>query len=324
MILPTLFLLLVLLNILAWNQAAGMTVLRPYVRKLSGLPGFLRTIFLGMRVLRPAITETPAHHHLPFTEHTFASADGLRLHAWHIPAPDAPAAAGGTLILTFNWFGGSKCALLPHLHEFHKSGYAVFATDLRGHGGSGGHETTLGWREGRDVLAALAYARRTFRPERILLHGVSLGAVSILRAFHLCDLNAGYPQAGRVCAIVLEAAFDRLRNTVRHRVATFGIPEWLPFADLILFWGGVRQQFPAFAHNPAAYARSVDVPALIVHGGADPYIRPEEARRIAAAVPENRATFVVIPGQPHGTALFEHPEAWRQSVLPFLQKQCCR
>lgn len=337
-----------LLNFIAWNQAAGMTTLRSTVRRLEGLPGFLRMALCGMRVLRPVLSDTPANHHMPYSDHRFPSTDGLQLHAWHVPAADGAVVAtteagatgaagaidggagggqqacggkGRALIVSFNWFGGAKCALLPHIGQFHREGWDVFAVDLRGHGGSDGSRTSLGWHEARDVLAALAYARRVFAPERIVLHGVSLGAVAALRAFHLCELNAGLCAGmGRVAGLLLESPFDRLYHTVRHRVATFGVPECVPLAALMLFWGGVQLRYPPFCHDPYRYARSVDAPVLILHGGDDAFIREAEARRVAENVPGGNGALVVIERQPHGTALFDHPEAWKAAALPFLRE----
>lgn len=300
---------------IAWNHARGMTVFRSHVVLQPGWRGIVRTVFGGLQVPRPQITQTPEHIKLPFQESEFKSIDATRLHAWMVPltAKSAAAAPGGVQeerdwVLTFNWFGGCKSDLLPHILAFHRMAWNVCAVDLRGHGGSAGNETTLGWREGWDVVAAISHLRRTARPRRLILHGVSLGAVAILRAFHLAAIQAD--------GLILESPFDRLLHTVRHRVATFKMPGF-PFGDLLLFCGGLRQRFNPRRLNPVEYAPQISAPVLILHGPDDPYITCTEVRRLADAFP-TEARLEFIPGHGHGTSLPAHQQLWNEQVASFL------
>jgi dipeptidyl aminopeptidase/acylaminoacyl peptidase len=92
-----------------------------------------------------------------------------------------------------------------------------------------------------------------------------------------------------------------------------------PFAELLLFWGSVQQGFNLFSHNPADYARSVNFPALVLHGEKDERVTLEEARAIAAAMGTN-ARFVAFPGVPHMPIVDARPEQWRREVGEFLER----
>jgi hypothetical protein len=69
--------------------------------------------------------------------------------------------------------------------------------------------------------------------------------------------------------VILEAVFDTMLNTVRHRFHAMGIPAF-PSAQLLVFWGGRQWGFDGFAHNPVQYAASLNCPSLFMHGANDP------------------------------------------------------
>jgi hypothetical protein len=84
-----------------------------------------------------------------------------------------------------------------------------------------------------------------------------MGAAAILRAVHA---HAIQPDG-----VILEAVFDTLLNTVRHRFRAMQVPAF-PSAELLVFWGGRQWGFDGFEHNPSGYAASVHCPTLLMHG----------------------------------------------------------
>jgi hypothetical protein len=118
-------------------------------------------------------------------------------------------------VLLFPAWSEARASLLAEARAYHDLGLDVLLVDLRGTGGSDGDTCTLGVREALDVSAAAAHADAHLRPGPTILHGRSLGAVSILRAIH----------EGRVRpdALVLESPFDSLFATVGNRCAAGGL-----------------------------------------------------------------------------------------------------
>jgi hypothetical protein len=120
-----------------------------------------------------------------------------------------------------------KCTLLAEARALMEMGYGCLLVDFRGHGGSDGRITSLGYREALDVEAACGWARRRGGP--VLLYGSSMGVAAVLRAV---ALGLAAPDA-----LLLESPFDRLLTTLRRRLRLLKLPAW-PAAELILFWGG--------------------------------------------------------------------------------------
>ena len=86
---------------------------------------------------------------------------------------------------------------------YHDMGYHVLLVDLRCHGKSGGTFLSLGKWESLDVASFIAYILKKDASSSIILHGVSLGAVSIF-----LSLRFSFPK--NVCAIVS----DKIRTGV--------------------------------------------------------------------------------------------------------------
>jgi pimeloyl-ACP methyl ester carboxylesterase len=119
-------------------------------------------------------------------------------------------------------------------------------------------------------------------------------------------------------AIILECPFNRLIDTVGNRFAAMGVPAF-PFAQLIVFWGGVQRGFSGFDHNPVDYARSVQCPTLVLHGQTDPRVTEQQVTAIYDNVPGEKR-LVMFAGVGHQPYLAKQPEKWRAAVETFLDR----
>jgi dipeptidyl aminopeptidase/acylaminoacyl peptidase len=143
-----------------------------------------------------------------------------------------------------------------------------------------------------------------------VLYGISMGGAAVLRAVAA--------QGVKPDAIIVESAFDTLLNSAKRRFYASGLPG-TPFAELVLFWGSVQRGFNFFAHNPVDYARSVNCPALILHGGKDPRAPPAQARAVAQAM-GSHARLVIYDGVPHRAIVEARRSEWTREIGAFLQR----
>jgi alpha-beta hydrolase superfamily lysophospholipase len=310
----SLFVVFVLLNLLAYSHARAMT---HFVRGGSltarpeslSWPQKLRVLLTGVRIPKPLNKITPDSVGFAFSTHRFDTADGISLEAWQVPHPRPRG-----VVLLFHGYAACKANLLPEARAFHELGYATWLIDFRGSGGSDGAETTIGIREAEDVAAAVRYVQSLRAGQRVILYGQSMGSAAILRAVAVHGV--------RPDALILENSFDRLFTTVANRFRALGVPSF-PAAQLLVFWGGVQQQFNGFQHNPVDYARNVDCPVLLLHGADDPRVAPVEAEAVFANL-SGAKRLVLLTGVGHEPCLAASPECWTQSVLPFLDQHLRR
>jgi hypothetical protein len=299
----------VLLNAVAYFHAWAMLHFagaRERTKPPEQLPWHAKAkvLLVGIDLPRPQNRELPADLASSFTTHRFSTADRVELEAWW--APDAK--ERGVVVL-FHGYAATRSALLDEARAFRELGFSTLLVDLRGHGGSSGDWTSIGYYEAADVAAAAAYVRRDLgRASPLILYGQSMGAVSIVRAVSTDSAVAS--------AVIVEGLYDEMFNAIRNRFRAMGLPPF-PLAELLGFWGGVQMGFPAHRHNPSDYARGIAVPVLMLHGEDDPRATRDQARRVFDRLGGPKR-FVEFPGARHGSLYRVSSERWIEAVEPFL------
>ena len=301
-------------NVVAFNHAWSMThfaaggVRTPSPESLS-FGQKLGVLCLGANIPRPANQNDPGSLGLVFETHKFFGKDRVELEGWRINRPDAKA-----MVLMVHGYASCKEQLLPEAKAFYYLGYATFLLDLRGGGGSGGNETTIGVDEAEDVESAVNHLQGNGLDCPLILYGQSMGSVAILRA--ISELGI------RPDAVILECPFDRLISTVGNRFTAMGLPAF-PFAQLLVFWGGVQNGFNGFQHNPAEYAKRVRCPLLLMHGQDDPRVTVQQASAIFQNIPADKE-FKLLPSVGHESYVRATPELWTRTVERFLNSAKAR
>jgi pimeloyl-ACP methyl ester carboxylesterase len=260
---------------------------------------------LSAPVRRP-VERTPADFGLGYREVEVRSSDELRLSAWWVEGVDSSRAA----LLVHGW-GADKSSrhVLETAAVYEEAGFDVLMIDPRGHGGSEGDRVTLGYREVRDVQGALSWLeKRGFDPERVVLHGWSMGGAAVIQAA---------PGTG-VAAVVEESAYADLPSLLRERLPEVSeLPAF--FTPGIFVVGRLFLGIDPWAVRPVEEAGQLSregVPLMIIHSRDDEVVPFEHAGTLAKAHPG--AVFWTLEGYEHVHA-YEHPE-YRERLLGFLDE----
>lgn len=254
--------------------------------------------------VREPADRTPAGAGLAFRTVVIETGDGLLLEGWWIEDPGA----SRTVVLVHGWGGGKDDAhVVQTARVYSGAGFDVLMLDLRAHGGSEGERVTLGYREMRDVRAALAWLdRRGTAPDEVVLHGWSMGGATVLRAA---------PGTG-VAAVVAESAYADLPALLRERLPeASGLPAF--FNPGIFFVGRRFLGIDAWRVRPEEDARRLykeGVSCMIIHSRSDALVPFEHAETLAKAHPE--ATIWRLEDYDHVRA-YTHPD-YREQILRFL------
>ena len=284
--------------------AVGMRTAPP--GKLSAL-GKAKTLIVGVEIPRPVVDAVKAEFPQPSRTVRFVARDGVNLAAWDIPAA-APTELG--VVVMFHGYAVSRSSLLGDARVLHELGWRTVLVDFRGSGDSEGSLTTLGWREARDVAAAMAWARHEWPEKETIAYGQSMGGAALLRAMATEGVAPD--------AIVVEAPFDKLLTTIGHRNHAMGLPSF-PFAQLLVLWGGMQHGFNAFTLNPVDYATAANCPALVLAGGQDPWVTPAEVRRVSAAMRGPTQCYVFEHGR-HCGFWWDVPDEYRRVLAEWTGK----
>ncbi len=302
---------LIALNLVAFMHAGAMTTWSTEGEVTEapdrlGMLEKLRVLATGVSVPRPTGELTPLAFGLEYENVSIPDGhDSLTLEAWYLPGADDEIVA-----VLFPGYAASKEAMLPHALAFLDLGASVLLVDFHGVGDSHGSGTSLGIFEARDVLAAEQWVRATRPWAEVVLYGQSMGGAAVLRAVALEQV--------RPDAIVIESTFDRLLSAVSARFHRMGMPA-TPFAQLLVFWGGVRLGENGFEHAPVEFATSVTCPALVLHSADDSNISLEQARRIFDAL-GGWKRFAEYPDTGHGELMASRPARWSEDVAELLSQ----
>ena len=235
---------------------------------------------------------------------------GIMLSGWYAEVdPNAPA-----VVLTHGIDAGKYSGnVLTPAGMLYKNGFNVLLYDLRNHGesDSDGGRTSVGNKEYLDVLGAWDYLvkARGFKPDRVGLYGLSLGAGSTLNAF---------AEEPGVSAVLVDSPFADLQQIISEEMTRKNYPTFLAPAGILSarLVGGVD----LLEHSPKDAIRAAgDRPIFIIHGTDDERINVHHARDLEALAKETGADLTVwyVDGAHHVESVFLVPEQYEQAMTNF-------
>jgi alpha-beta hydrolase superfamily lysophospholipase len=265
---------------------------------------FIKTwkLFKGPKFRKTIETEFP---HYPYETVQLITKKNNLIEAWHIPADSSKAT-----IIMIHGLGANKSSLLDEAYEFRYLGFNVMMVDLRAHGNSSGNTTTLGVRESEEVKIAYDYISKKGE-QKIILYGVSLGAVVIAKAIYDYNLQPS--------GIILDMPFETLKKLFEGRARILGFPEE-PFGVLVTFWSGIERGFNGFKHNTSRYVQKIKCPVLMQYGALDRLVTSEETNSVFKNISSPDKKLVIYKNAGHESFLRNEPELWRKEVSEFLLK----
>ena len=236
------------------------------------------------------LVTTPDDHGLDYEDLALVADDGVRLHAWFVPAPDARAT-----LLFFHGNGGNLSYRMDSLRIFHDLGLSVLILSYRGYGRSEGRPSEGGIQ--RDANAAWRHLRedRGFPAEEIVVFGRSLGAA----------VGAELAARERPGAVILESAFTSAADLAAD------VYPWLPVRWLIRYEYDVRGAL-----------RDIDAPVLIAHSRDDEIVPFRHARELEVAGNGNTRLLEMRGG--HNDGFLRTGAAYRQGLNDFLDRSLAR
>jgi len=253
-------------------------------------------ILLILRLLESRLIFFPNHPHrldgdwkpagLPIKEVSLTTSDGVKLHAWWIPAD--------TATFTFLAFHGNagnithRAEVYAFLHQLPAN---VLAVEYRGYGRSEGTPSEDGlYQDARAAYAFLVNEKR-ISPARLIPFGLSLGT----------SVAANLAAERLVGGVVLEAPFPSVRAVARK------VYPFLPGLGWI-----AKSRF-----DTAAKLEMIRVPVLIVHCTQDPVIAFELGEETFRHAQEPKS-LLRIEGICHEEASLVAPARYRAQLLAFL------
>jgi len=194
-----------------------------------------------------------------------------------------------------------------------KKGYNAVALDLRGHGESEGQYTTFGYLEKKDVSILMDSLTNRGIKKPFGIWGHSLGGAIALQTLAVDKrLQFGIIESSY-------ADFDQITKDYAQYYLHFELDD---FQEWLNKRAGALAGFPVDKVNPADYTPEIYQPILIIHGTADPKIKPENARILYRTLSSKQKEIVWVRGAKHtdihqvgGTNLFNKIDIFIKKTL---------
>jgi uncharacterized protein len=255
----------------------------------------------------------------------FPNADGQTLRGIYWPTSQ-PSRLG--VILFGLEFGSNRWACVPYCRFLREAGFDIFTFESRGQGDSDpepGYEP-LQWvtdHEVKDVYAAIDYlkGRPDADPRGAGFFGISKGG------------SAGLLAGGRAtylrCFVTdgIFATHTTMVPYMRKWISIYSKRIWLQKALPDWYYGLLareglqrirRENGCRFPHLEKSLPRLAPRPLLMIHGGADTYIKPDMARTLYRMARQPKELWLV-EGARHNQAFHVANEEYQRRVLDFFR-----
>lgn len=238
-------------------------------------------------------------------EDVYIMSDSFRLHGKLFKNP------GTKYALVCHGYTSKAKHMAGFVNKFHSLGYNVLAVDARAHGDSEGTKIGMGWVERFDVIEWINYIISLEPDAQIILHGVSMGASTVLMA-------SGEELPKNVKAIIADCGYTSEWDEFRQEADVLHIP-WFPVLNATSAISKVRDGYDFKQASAVEQVKKSHTPTLFIHGSEDelvPYGMLNELYSAANCEKE----ILTIKGAGHALSSSVAPELYWNTVEKFLEK----
>jgi uncharacterized protein len=258
--------------------------------------------WLLARPVQTAIGNPPAD--LNAEPVTFASDSGATVHGWWCPIQNA----NGTVLL-LPGIRANRLSMVERARFLRRAGYSVLLIDFQATGETAGDHITFGWKESRDVLAAIDFIRQADATVPVAIIGSSLGGVAALLATPPLKIDA----------LVLEEVYPTIEIATRNRMENYLGMFGRTLTPLLLNQLQWRVGVSASQLHPVDHIENVKCPVFIASGENDRNTRPADTRMLVERA-RNPKEVWSVPNVGHVDLHRAAQQEYETRVLAFLSK----
>ena len=237
---------------------------------------------------------------------TVQSFDNLNLHATYF----LPKNESHHWAILVHGYGRDQTYAFDYAEEYLKHGYNVLTPDLRASGTSEGIYLTMGYFESQDILIWCEKIVERDAQAKIILHGVSMGAATVLMAAALNPKN--------VVAVVEDCGYTTAYEMFSAQMQKiFGLPEF-PIMNFVDVVSKIKTGVAVSDAAPIISVANSKIPTLFIHGDADKLVPFEMLDKLynASAAPVKEKFVVEDAG--HADSKIKDPPKYFQRIFNFI------
>lgn len=239
------------------------------------------------------------------------STDGLKLHALYLKAEKNE----GKCAIISHGFTSKAMDGAVHAKFFYDEGFDVLLLDLRAHGESEGEYVGFGILDRFDIMGWVEWVKGRFGDdEKIVLHGISMGATTSLMA-----LGVPYVRQN-ISAVIADCAFTSPGEIFSHVMKkNYHLPSF-PVMNI----GGICTKYLAGyrydEYSTKEALKDNTVPVLLIHGMEDKFVPTWMSRENYEAAGDCKKELLMVENAGHGSSVFENTELYMETERKFLKE----
>lgn len=247
---------------------------------------------------------------------SITSFDGLNLHGWLFD-PDCVNPLPHLYAICCHGYTGEPAEMAKWAHRFAKLGFTVLVPAQRAHELSEGRYVGMGWLERNDLLAWIHLIVESDPDARILLHGNSMGATTVMMA-------AGDPRLPRnVVSVIEDSGYASVRmQFIDSARSMFHLPKLL--AAMCVDAAGLVCKYRAgFDFSDASCVEQLKhttIPMLFIHGAADTFVSPRFLDMNYGACSSLDREKLLVPDADHVMSSAVAPDVYWSKVEGFVKR----
>ncbi len=246
-----------------------------------------------------------------FEEHVLCSElDGCLLQGYYLPAETD---SDRCVVCSHGYRSRGKREFRLMTKFYHDKGYNVLLVDHRASGESDGKRITFGKKESEDLLQWINWVRtEKSATAQIILHGVSMGAATVLMLSNRPEILPN------VKFIVSDCAYTSVVDEFTGVLQSGHIPHRALIAGVNAV-NRIASGFSLHAVSPIECVKHAVVPILFIHGGSDTFVPTQMSRENYAACTSEK-DLLLVDGAAHASSYPTDSAAYEAMLEKFMDK----
>lgn len=197
------------------------------------------------------------------------------------------------------------------VNKFYSLGYNVLAVDARAHGDSEGTKIGMGWPERMDVIEWIKLILSWNSDAKIILHGVSMGAATVL-------MTSGEALPENVKVVIADCGYTSEWDEFRCEADVLHIP-WFPVLNVASKLSKLYDGYNFKQASAIEQVKKSRIPTLFIHGSEDELVPYDMLGKLYSAASCEKEC-LTVDGAGHALSSSVEPELYWNTVESFIEK----
>ena len=213
-------------------------------------------------------------------------------------------------VIILHGYRASTESVLPIGEQFSKKGYNVLIPSMRACGESDGEYLGMGWLEKEDLKNWIKLIIDENKDARIILHGSSMGAATVLMA-------SGEELPSNVKYIIADSGYTSVWDIFASEAkARFNLPEF-PVLNMFEIVAKRKAKYDIKEASALEQVKKSKTPILFIHGSNDDFVPEYMCEKLFDAAGCEKEK-LIINGAGHTDGKYREPETYYNKIFEWV------